>query len=284
MVAVAEREENGPVEVVDEPDGERVGIVCVGIERLRDDKYDEQRSNEQPDTDRECSHEVERTVVYAPVVLNPNCASVAPMSIAGLVLEGGEDGSCELSFQAAERFASALSFGSFAFQVGARRWVDAALGDRDRWSAQLSWRLPPRSRRWRWLLPELAWSGATPPWRASCASVRKRSIGPISASSFAAVRPPQPGSSSSAGPSVQSASRVAVELDDRAGQRATATDQVAGEAYLHHGGRRVNQRPTRSSQTTRSSGAAGTTKRVDLMQVPTQPLLGAAALVDRSSR
>jgi hypothetical protein len=29
-----------------------------------------------------------------------------------------------------------------------------------RWRAQLSWRLPPRSRRWRWCLPELASRGA----------------------------------------------------------------------------------------------------------------------------
>jgi hypothetical protein len=51
----------------------------------------------------------------------------------------------------------------------------------------------------RWFFPELASSGATPLWRASCASFLKRLIGPISASSFAAVTPPQPGSSSSAG-------------------------------------------------------------------------------------
>jgi hypothetical protein len=51
-----------------------------------------------------------------------------------------------------------------------------------RWRAQLSWRLPPRSSRWRWCLPELASSGATPAWRASWASDLKRSIGPISQS------------------------------------------------------------------------------------------------------
>src|SRR5438067_1705321 len=65
--------------------------------------------------------------------------------------------------------------------------------------AQLSWRLPPRSRRWRWCLPELASGGATPAWRASWASERKRSIGPISQSSLAAVMAAQPGSSSSCG-------------------------------------------------------------------------------------
>ena len=36
-----------------------------------------------------------------------------------------------MSFEAAERFTFALAFALFAFQVGARRWVDACLGDRD---------------------------------------------------------------------------------------------------------------------------------------------------------
>jgi hypothetical protein len=49
----------------------------------------------------------------------------------GFVLEGVVDGACELSFEAAECFAAALSFGVFAGEVGARRWVDACLGDRD---------------------------------------------------------------------------------------------------------------------------------------------------------
>jgi hypothetical protein len=41
------------------------------------------------------------------------------------------DGACELSFQAADCFASALPFGLFAFEVGTRGRVDAALRDRD---------------------------------------------------------------------------------------------------------------------------------------------------------
>ena len=41
------------------------------------------------------------------------------------------DGSGELSFEAADGFASCLAFGLFAFQVGACGWVDAALGDGD---------------------------------------------------------------------------------------------------------------------------------------------------------
>ena len=49
----------------------------------------------------------------------------------GARFEGVEDGACELSFEEADRFASAFAFGSFAFEVGAGWWVDAALGDRD---------------------------------------------------------------------------------------------------------------------------------------------------------
>jgi hypothetical protein len=43
-------------------------------------------------------------------------------------VEGGAD---EESFEAADGFSSALAFGARAFEVGARRRVDAGLGDRD---------------------------------------------------------------------------------------------------------------------------------------------------------
>ena len=82
--------------------------------------------------------------------------------------------------------------------------------------------------------PELASSGATPLWRASCASVLKRPIGPISASSFAAVTAPQPGSSSSAGAvsavrcSSSRSSSTIVRVSER--QR---DDELARDAHLH---------------------------------------------------
>src|SRR5712691_630099 len=59
-----------------------------------------------------------------------SCASVAPMSIAA-VFEGCVDGSGELSFETAERFAPALAFGLFALEVGASGGMDACLRDRD---------------------------------------------------------------------------------------------------------------------------------------------------------
>jgi hypothetical protein len=51
--------------------------------------------------------------------------------------------------------------------------------------AVLSCRLPPRSRRWRLVLPELTGIGATPAARASLASVANRLAPAISPSSLA---------------------------------------------------------------------------------------------------
>ena len=117
------------------------------------------------------------------------------MSRAGSFLQGGVDGAGELSFEAADGFASALAFGLFALEVGAcgrvarGAWVIAM-----RCRAQLSWRLPPRSRRCRRCLPELASSGATPAWRASwrrCGSVRS---GRSRRAAWRRSTAPQPGS------------------------------------------------------------------------------------------
>ena len=49
----------------------------------------------------------------------------------GARFEGVEDGSCVESFEAADRFAFALAFGLFAFEVGPCSGVVAGLGDRD---------------------------------------------------------------------------------------------------------------------------------------------------------
>jgi hypothetical protein len=49
----------------------------------------------------------------------------------GGCFDGLEDGAGELPFEAADRFAFALAFGLFAFEVGARPRVVAGRGDRD---------------------------------------------------------------------------------------------------------------------------------------------------------
>jgi hypothetical protein len=49
----------------------------------------------------------------------------------GVRFECVEDDACELSFEAADRFAAAFAFGLFALEVGARGGVVARLCDRD---------------------------------------------------------------------------------------------------------------------------------------------------------
>src|SRR3954470_20584990 len=62
--------------------------------------------------------------------LTVECAIVAPMSRqAGF--ESVEDDADEESFEAADRFASALPFGAVAFEVGAGGGVDPCLRDPD---------------------------------------------------------------------------------------------------------------------------------------------------------
>src|SRR6478609_5829829 len=60
--------------------------------------------------------------------------SAAPVLLlcqGGARFECVEDGAGEESFEAADRFAACLSFGLFAFEVGAGGGVVARLGDRD---------------------------------------------------------------------------------------------------------------------------------------------------------
>ena len=142
-----------------------------------------------------------------------------------------------------------------------RAWVIAI-----RCRAQLSWRLPPRSSRWRRCLPELASSGATPAWRASWASVWKRSIGPISPSSLAALKAPQPGSASSAGAvALDPRLQLAVEGEDRAGEAAAAADELARDPHQH-----------RLLAAARAGGRAGRARRCGRARPAGPPAAGRA--------
>jgi hypothetical protein len=113
-------------------------------------------------------------------------------------LEQVAGGACEVAFEAADGFAVVLLQ---CVRVAPRAWArDAAgAGDATRWMAVLIWRLPPRSRRWRLVLPELTGIGAMPPARASLASLAKRWAPAISPISLPAVNGPKPGSASSCG-------------------------------------------------------------------------------------
>src|SRR3954451_24471350 len=103
-----------------------------------------------------------------------------------------------------------------------------------RCSAALIWRLPPWSRRWRWVLPELAGIGATPAARASLAAVAKRCAPAISPTSLAAVSGPKPGSLTSRGaicPTSSVSSRS--KPGDRLGELAQPTQLVARNPDAH---------------------------------------------------
>src|SRR5918997_856790 len=77
-----------------------------------------------------------------------------------------------------------------------------------RWMVALIWRLPPRSSRWRLVLPELTGIGATPAALASLASLENLAAPATSPTSLAAVKGPKPGSVSSRGATV--ATRAAI--------------------------------------------------------------------------
>jgi hypothetical protein len=103
-----------------------------------------------------------------------------------------------------------------------------------RCSAALIWRLPPRSSRWRRVLPELAGIGATPAARASLAAVAKRWAPAISPTSLAAVSGPNPGSLTSCGASRPTSSVIfALEPADRLRELAQPTQLVAGDPDAH---------------------------------------------------
>jgi hypothetical protein len=109
------------------------------------------------------------------------------------------------------------------------------------WKAWLSCRLPPRSRRWRSVRPEETGIGAHPERRASCASVWKRWMPPISPNSFAAISTPIPLLGQKLGGELaDEAGELLVEIGDRAGQLPNATDHVTHDPHPDLGrGRRA---------------------------------------------
>ena len=168
-------------------------------------------------------------------------------------LQETEDAASDVSLEAAQRFAAALAFGSLARDVGGCRGVQPGFVTARRCSAQLSWRLPPRSRRWRSVRPEDAGIGAAPQVRANLASVENRSIPAISPISFAAVSTPQPCSASSCGArratSVAS-SRCSASIERvssrmrRSSSRATLTRAVCSARAKRPATRSCQQAPT----------------------------------------
>ena len=115
-------------------------------------------------------------------------------------VEQAPDAAGELAFEAANRFALGFAFGVFACEVGAGCGGSVlARESAMMWIARLSCRLPPRCRRWRWVLPDEAGIGAVPACRAKCPSLGKRCAPAVWPMMIAAVMVPQPGWASSWG-------------------------------------------------------------------------------------
>ena len=121
-----------------------------------------------------------------------------------------------------------------------------------RCSAALSWRLPPRARRWRFVRPEEAGIGATPACIAKHASWRNRVGLPVSATIFAAVSDPAARQLQQGGClRADQAGDLALEGLLPAGQVGDVVDQVPADPYLR--GLRQPAEPRRSGS--RSFGA-----------------------------
>ena len=141
--------------------------------------------------------------------------------------------------------------------------------------AALIWRLPPRSRRWRSVRPELTGIGARPAARASLASVAKRAAPAISPTSFAAVSGPNPGS-------IEQLRRdLADELGDlgfqrvdRLGQLAQTAQLVAGDPDAHRLlGARQAPRDARAPLAVEQRAAGQLELGPEVVQVPLQRVI-----------
>jgi hypothetical protein len=141
--------------------------------------------------------------------------------------------------------------------------------------------LPPRSSRWRWTFPELAWRGATPLWRASCASVWNLSTGPISEQLCG-------GDGAAAGQLEQrwgclldALLEFEVESGDRLVHRAAAGDELARDADLNRFGLAGEPAPDALEMRSPAEHPGGDCeRRVELVEVPAQPLLHPPPFVD----
>src|SRR3954468_12310308 len=153
-----------------------------------------------------------------------------------------------------------------------------------RWIAALIWRLPPRSSRWRLVLPELTGIGASPAARASLASLAKRAAPAISPTSLAAVSGPKPGSASNWGAiwatrwaiSPSSALIVCVSSRRRRSSSRAIRTRIVCSA-------RATRRRDPGAPLHREQRAAGERELgPEVVQVPLQRVVEAHALADQT--
>ena len=152
-----------------------------------------------------------------------------------------------------------------------------------RWMVALIWRLPPRSRRWRLVLPELTGIGATPAARASLASVLKRAAPAISPTSLAAVSGPKPGSVEQVRRDLRDqVGDLGFERLDRLAQFADAAQLVAGDADAHRLlGPREPARDARSPVAVEQRAAGQLQLGPEVVQMPLQRVVERHARPDQ---
>ena len=147
----------------------------------------------------------------------------------------------------------------------------------------MSWRLPPRSSRWRWVRPELASRGATPLW-ARKLGVRAEAV------DRADLGEQLGGDDAGAAGQLEQCwcklgstlFELVVELADHPVQRPAAADELARQPRLHLSWLTVEP----ATHPLELGGPAELPQRdlegrVERVQVPAQPLLTASPLVDQ---
>src|SRR4051812_20465405 len=150
--------------------------------------------------------------------------------------------------------------------------------------ARLSWRSPPRCRRWRWRAPEEAGIGAVPVWRANWASVAKRSAPAVRPIRAAGVSAPQPVSCSSRGRlRADEGAQFVLQRVGVAGELTDAGDEFARDAHAGAGG--AATQPARDAvqlrgPVQRALGQGGLEVGAEVDEVPAQAVLRAGALGD----
>jgi len=166
-----------------------------------------------------------------------------------------------LAFQATDGFATALAFGLFAFEVGARGGMDARLRDRDSIEGRVELAVAAAVE-----AVALDAAGAGLEW---CDATMSGELGvALEAADRADLGEQLGGGERTAAGQLEQCRRslggplleLTVELADRARERAAARDQLAGERTCSSAGWRASQRPTRSSCAGRSSAFAGTAR------------------------
>src|SRR5215207_3306310 len=196
--------------------------------------------------------------------------------------EGVEDDAGELAFQATDGFATALAFGLFAFEVGARGGMYARFRDRDSIEGRVELAVAAAVE-----AVALDAAGAGLEW---CDATMSGELGvALEAADRADLGEQLGGGERTAAGQLEQCRRslggpllvLTVELADRARERAAARDQLAGEAYLQlcwlAGEPAADAIKLRwPVECFRGHGEGA----VELVQVPAQSLLRPAPLVD----